>query len=63
MRRMAASEEALARARRLELAFATAWALGGEAFLGALGADPLRSAPPKFWFLCPLYPHVYLTIR
>jgi hypothetical protein len=40
----AAAEKALARARKMGLAFTTALALDGEALLGALGADPKRAA-------------------
>jgi tetratricopeptide (TPR) repeat protein/ABC-type transport system involved in cytochrome c biogenesis ATPase subunit len=40
----AVSREALARARTLGLAFSTAFALDGEAFLGVLGADPESAA-------------------
>ena len=41
---VAASTQALARARSLGLAFTTAFALDGEALLGALGADPQVAA-------------------
>jgi class 3 adenylate cyclase/tetratricopeptide (TPR) repeat protein len=40
----AVAERALARARNMGLAFTTAFALDGEALLGALGADPKRAA-------------------
>ena len=40
----AVSGRALARARSMGLAFTTAFALDGEAFLGALGSDPRRAA-------------------
>ena len=39
-----AAKQAVARARSLGLAFTTAFALDGEALLGALGADPKRAA-------------------
>ena len=40
----AAAGQALAHARSMRLAFTTAFALDGEALLGALGADPQRAA-------------------
>jgi len=43
-RAAALAAQALARARSMGLAFTTAWALDGEALLGALGADLQRAA-------------------
>jgi predicted ATPase len=40
----AVAGQAMARARNMGLAFTTAFALDGEALLGALGADPKRAA-------------------
>ncbi|AMN39126.1 adenylate/guanylate cyclase domain-containing protein [Rhodoplanes sp. Z2-YC6860] len=42
-RASSAAEQSLTRARSLGLAFTTAYALDGEALLGALGADPKRA--------------------